>query len=175
MVVLCPRRGMTLPSVQPVNRSSKARACVPCSQACIACYCSRVTIERSIVIGDATLTASGIARLANVGRAAVSNWRRRYADFPTPVGGTPTSPFFDAHEVEQWLRRQGKLHQAGAEHWAWRHIESYQPAAEIGDALGISGAYLLVRSDQPATRSNALLSPKQLISRLRALDRHLTD
>src|SRR5207237_7881052 len=106
-------------------------------------YGSRVTSERNTVIGDATLTASGIARLANVGRAAVSNWRRRYADFPTPVGGTATSPHFDAREVEQWLRRQGKLHQAGTEQWAWRHIESYQPAKQIGDALGISGAYLL--------------------------------
>jgi type I restriction-modification system DNA methylase subunit len=134
-----------------------------------------VTTERSAVIGDATLTASGIARLANVGRAAVSNWRRRYADFPTPIGGTPTSPSFDAREVEQWLRRQGKLHQAGTEQWAWRHIESYQPANQIGDALGISGAYLLVRSDQATTRGNALLTPKQLVTRLRALDRSLAD
>jgi hypothetical protein len=134
-----------------------------------------VTSERSTVIGDATLTASGIARLANVGRAAVSNWRRRYADFPTPVGGTPTSPLFDAREVEQWLRRQNKLHQAGTEHWAWRHIESFQPAAQIGGALGISGAYLLVRSEQSGATSNALLTPKQLVSRLRALDRHLAN
>nr|WP_205860938.1 N-6 DNA methylase [Planosporangium flavigriseum] len=113
--------------------------------------------------------------MANVGRAAVSNWRRRYADFPAPVGGTPTSPLFDAREVEQWLRRQGKLHQVGIEQWAWRHIESYQPAAQIGDALAISGAYLLVRSDQPVARSNALLTPKQLVTRLRALDRRLAD
>lgn len=55
------------------------------------------------------VTAAGIARLAGVGRAAVSNWRRRHADFPKPVGGTETSPSFALAEVESWLRDQGKL------------------------------------------------------------------
>jgi hypothetical protein len=119
---------------------------------------------------DATLTASGIARLANVGRAAVSNWRRRYADFPTPVGGTPTSPSFDAREIEHWLRRHGRLHQAGIEQWAWRHIESYQPAARISDVLSIAGAHLLVRAEQATTTGDGVPTPKQLLARLRTLD-----
>lgn len=55
------------------------------------------------------VTAAEIARLAGVGRAAVSNWRRRHADFPRPVGGTETSPSFALPEVEDWLRAQGKL------------------------------------------------------------------
>ena len=131
-----------------------------------------MTSDQGTVIGDATLTASGIARLANVGRAAVSNWRRRYADFPAPVGGTPTSPSFNAREVEDWLRRQGKLHQSTTEQWAWRHIEGYQPAAQIGDVLCIAGAYLFARSVRPA-ESTALLTPKQLAGQLRAVDRGL--
>lgn len=57
----------------------------------------------------AEVTAAGIARLAGVGRAAVSNWRRRHADFPRPVGGTETSPSFALSDVEEWLRTQGKL------------------------------------------------------------------
>ncbi|MEU7874311.1 N-6 DNA methylase [Dactylosporangium sp. NPDC049140] len=126
--------------------------------------------EENTAIGDATLTASGIASLAGVGRAAVSNWRRRYGDFPTPVGGTPASPTFSARAVEKWLREQGKLHQAGTEQWAWRHIESYQPAAQIGDALGIAGAYLLAHATKPAL---GLLTPKQLTTRLRSIDRGL--
>ena len=134
-----------------------------------------MTAERSSAIGEATLTASGIARLANVGRAAVSNWRRRYADFPTPVGGTPTSPFFDAREIEQWLRRHGKLHQATTEQWAWRHIESYQPAAHITDALGISGAYLLACSSQTTDTGSNLLTPTQLVTHLRAIDPRLAE
>ena len=126
--------------------------------------------EPNLAPSETTLTASGIARLANVGRAAVSNWRRRYADFPTPVGGTPTSPSFDAREVEQWLRRHGRLHRVGTEEWAWRHIESYQPAAQINDVLGIAGAFLLTRADRTETAGTGLPTPRQLTTRLRALD-----
>ncbi len=57
------------------------------------------------------ITAAAIARLAGVGRAAVSNWRRRYPDFPIPVGGSPTSPTFDRAEVEAWLKATGKADQ----------------------------------------------------------------
>ena len=124
---------------------------------------------------EATLTASGIARLANVGRAAVSNWRRRYADFPTPVGGTPTSPSFDAREVEQWLHDHGRLHQAGTEQWAWRHIESYQPAAQISDVLSIAGAHLLVRGDDAEAAGGDLPTPKQLVAHLGTLDPQLAE
>lgn len=54
------------------------------------------------------VTAADIARLAGVGRAAVSNWRRRHADFPAPVGGPPNSPTFDWAEVEAWLINNGR-------------------------------------------------------------------
>ncbi|MEV0609524.1 N-6 DNA methylase [Polymorphospora rubra] len=131
-----------------------------------------MTKEPIMAPSKATLTASGIARLANVGRAAVSNWRRRYADFPTPVGGTPTSPSFNAQEVEQWLRHHGRLHQASTAQWAWRQIESYQPAAQISDVLGIAGALLLVRTESPGDN---LPTPKQLVGHLRALDPSLAE
>ena len=57
------------------------------------------------------MTAAAIARLAGVGRAAVSNWRRRYLDFPKPVGGTATSPTFSRAEVMAWLEATGKAGQ----------------------------------------------------------------
>jgi predicted DNA-binding transcriptional regulator AlpA/SAM-dependent methyltransferase len=57
------------------------------------------------------MTAAAIARLAGVGRAAVSNWQRRYPEFPKPVGGSPTSPTFDRAEVEAWLKATGKADQ----------------------------------------------------------------
>jgi hypothetical protein len=57
------------------------------------------------------MTAAAIARLAGVGRAAVSNWRRRYPEFPKPVGGSATSPAFDRGEVEAWLKATGKADQ----------------------------------------------------------------
>jgi transposase-like protein len=57
------------------------------------------------------ITAAAIAREAGVVRAAVSNWRRRYPEFPKPVGGSPTSPTFDRAEVEAWLKATGKSDQ----------------------------------------------------------------
>ncbi|WP_157434096.1 MULTISPECIES: N-6 DNA methylase [Actinoalloteichus] len=57
------------------------------------------------------ITAAAIARLAGVGRAAVSNWRRRYPQFPQPVGGTRSSPTFSRIAVEAWLAATGKAHQ----------------------------------------------------------------
>lgn len=58
---------------------------------------------------DSQVTAAEIARIVGVGRAAVSNWRRRYLDFPKPIGGTPASPAFSWAEVEAWLKANNRL------------------------------------------------------------------
>lgn len=50
-----------------------------------------------------------IARLVGVGRAAVANWRRRHDNFPSPVGGTDTSPLFKRAAAEAWLRAHDRL------------------------------------------------------------------
>jgi hypothetical protein len=57
------------------------------------------------------ITAAAIARLAGVGRSAVANWRRRYPDFPKPVGGSATSPTFDRGAVAEWLKNTRKADQ----------------------------------------------------------------
>ena len=57
------------------------------------------------------ITSAAIARLAGVRRAAVSNWRKRYPDFPRPVGGSSSSPTFDRAEVIDWLVKTGKADQ----------------------------------------------------------------
>lgn len=65
-------------------------------------------------MGDSSkelVTSSEIAHLAEVSRAAVSNWRRRYPDFPKPAGGTTASPLFPLAQIEQWLRETGKAGQ----------------------------------------------------------------
>jgi SAM-dependent methyltransferase len=54
------------------------------------------------------VTAADIARIAGVGRAAVSNWRRRHPDFPAPIGGPPNSPTFALADVEAWLSANGR-------------------------------------------------------------------
>ncbi|MEU5942251.1 N-6 DNA methylase [Micromonospora sp. NPDC047548] len=90
-----------------------------------------------------TITAAEIARLAGVGRAAVSNWRKRHADFPAPVGGTAASPEFDLIQVEQWLRGQGKLPELATADRLWRHLAAASDSPAAG--LAAVGALLLAR------------------------------
>jgi SAM-dependent methyltransferase len=66
-------------------------------------------MSRSTGSSPVVVTLAEIARIAGVGRAAVSNWRRRYESFPAPVGGTDTSPQFSLADVETWLRQENKL------------------------------------------------------------------
>ncbi|MFF7761396.1 N-6 DNA methylase [Streptomyces griseorubiginosus] len=93
------------------------------------------------------VTAAGIARLAGVGRAAVSNWRRRHADFPRPVGGTETSPSFALAEVESWLRKQGKLAEVPLRERVWQQLSGH-PDGPV-TALTHAGCALLLIHDRP--------------------------
>ncbi len=55
------------------------------------------------------LSASDIAELAGVSQSAVSNWRKRFSDFPPPAGTGPTGgDLFDEAKVEDWLRVTGR-------------------------------------------------------------------
>ncbi|CAL9506750.1 hypothetical protein SUDANB6_03562 [Streptomyces sp. enrichment culture] len=93
------------------------------------------------------VTAAGIARLAGVGRAAVSNWRRRHADFPKPVGGTEASPSFALADVEAWLRRHGKLAEVPLRERVWQHVAGH-PAGPV-TALTHAGCALLLIHERP--------------------------
>ncbi|MFF2203952.1 N-6 DNA methylase [Streptomyces sp. NPDC058145] len=73
-----------------------------------------------------------IARIAGVGRAAVSNWRRRHDSFPTRIGGTDVSPQFSLTEVEQWLRDNGKLKDIGGRELLWPRFEVLGSRNESG-------------------------------------------
>ncbi|MFF3325406.1 N-6 DNA methylase [Streptomyces sp. NPDC002889] len=107
------------------------------------------------------VTAAGIARLAGVGRAAVSNWRRRHADFPKPVGGTETSPSFALADVEQWLRDQGKLAEVPLRERVWQQLASH-PAGAV-TALVHAGCVLLFLRDRPtAWLESAAVSDERL-------------
>ncbi|MGW3290704.1 N-6 DNA methylase [Streptomyces sp. NPDC001002] len=93
------------------------------------------------------VTAAEIARLAGVGRAAVSNWRRRHGDFPKPVGGTETSPSFALAEVEAWLRKQGKLAEVPLRERVWQQLAGH-PEGPL-TALTHAGCVLLLIHDRP--------------------------
>ncbi|WP_405108685.1 N-6 DNA methylase [Micromonospora sp. NBC_01405] len=78
-----------------------------------------------------------------VGRAAVSNWRKRHADFPTPMGGSAASPEFDLAQVERWLRGQGKLGELSTADRIWRHLAGTGSSPAAG--LAAVGTLLLAR------------------------------
>lgn len=89
-----------------------------------------------VVTRDTTdeMTAAAIARLAGVGRAAVANWRRRYAEFPKPVGGSATSPTFSRSQVEAWLTATGKADQlatAGRTETGTQRISDPLPSSQM--------------------------------------------
>lgn len=93
-------------------------------------------VNGGAVHGEENLvSAADVARLAGVGRAAVSNWRRRHPDFPEPVSGSAGSRFRLA-EVERWLRSQGKLRAADGEDTLWRAVSVGRDDTEITRLLG---------------------------------------
>ncbi|MCE3034487.1 N-6 DNA methylase [Streptomyces sp. CMSTAAHL-2] len=74
---------------------------------------------------SAQVTAAEISRLAGVTRATVSNWRRRHMDFPSPAGGTDSSPLYDLAAVRTWLAGRG-------------HGEKVPPIEELRTLLRLS-------------------------------------
>jgi type I restriction-modification system DNA methylase subunit len=109
--------------------------------------------------GTEQMTAAAISRLAGVGRAAVSNWRRRYPEFPRAVGGSPNSPTFDRAEVEAWLKATGKADQlatAGQTDTGTQRIgEPERSISDLGpgDLLARAMAALLPRETVPGRPS----------------------
>ena len=55
-----------------------------------------------------TITLTDLARLAAVGRNAVSNWRRREPDFPAPVDESARRPRFSLAGLETWAEAHGR-------------------------------------------------------------------
>ncbi|ULR54642.1 N-6 DNA methylase [Streptomyces deccanensis] len=94
---------------------------------------------------NALVTGAEIARLAGVTRAAVSNWRRRYDDFPAPAGGGVNSPLFDLAEVQAWLDSQRKGQQVSAEVQLWQALRGAYGDEMVGALADV--AQLLAHSD----------------------------
>ncbi|MGH8543505.1 MAG: N-6 DNA methylase [Gammaproteobacteria bacterium] len=108
------------------------------------------------------LTAAAIARLAGVGRAAVSNWRRRHSEFPKPIGGSSTSPTFSRAEVEAWLKATGKAGQLVA---SGRTTIGTQ---RVNGSPASSGGEFEERLRQLSDRAVADLTPGELLARVMA-------
>lgn len=114
----------------------------------------------------ALVTAAEVARLAGVGRAAVSNWRRRHGDFPQPAGGTEASPLFELAEVQDWLRVQGKLGSASDIELVWHELDA-GPGSTVASRLAEAGAQLAAgQAPSPLAALVAELGAAQLFERL---------
>ncbi|MEV4614418.1 N-6 DNA methylase [Kitasatospora sp. NPDC049258] len=118
------------------------------------------------------VTAAEIARLAGVGRAAVSNWRRRHPDFPEPVGGTESSPTFRLDQVEGWLRGQGKIAELPLIERVRQRLEALRdPDGHPAAPLAAAGALLLLLHRAPADWAE--LAARTELRRATALPRAL--
>ncbi|MBX6381768.1 MAG: N-6 DNA methylase [Microbispora sp.] len=116
---------------------------------------------------DVTVNAADIARLAEVGRAAVSNWRKRFEDFPQPVGGTASSPAFSLADIEAWLRRHGRYVEVAPIERLWQRLRAGTDDIRLGDAVAHAGALLLsLRQDPAGWQTLLALDDESLIERL---------
>nr|WP_063817991.1 SAM-dependent methyltransferase [Herbidospora sakaeratensis] len=89
------------------------------------------------------VTLAEIARIAGVGRAAVSNWRRRHSTFPSPVGGSDTSPQFSLPQVEAWLRENDKFRSSsGVLERLWPKYEALGDRERMGRIIAAVGAHV---------------------------------
>jgi hypothetical protein len=110
------------------------------------------------------MTAAAIARLAGVGRAAVSNWRRRYPDFPKPVGGSSSSPTFSRADVQAWLIATGKSDQLAT---AGNTDTGTQRIGDPTDKLDVRHDETVQRARQDFRETGVTaLSPAQLLARV---------
>jgi predicted DNA-binding transcriptional regulator AlpA len=122
-------------------------------------------------VGRELITAAAIARLAGVGRAAVSNWRKRHPDFPKPVGGSPSSPTFDRAEVLTWLKETGKAGQlATAGRTDGGTIRVGAPGSStLETRFGMAFDTMLAEArKRPPERSVSDLLPRELLARAMA-------
>src|SRR5437763_912836 len=119
---------------------------------------------------DATVSAADIARLARVGRAAVSNWRRRYPDFPQPVGGSASSPLFALDAVTDWFRARGKKFELTAAERAWQRLRALGDDLELGVRVAAAGTFLAFEHGLTDT-FDAALEDAELLTLLSELAR----
>ncbi|MGW1810011.1 N-6 DNA methylase [Streptomyces sp. NPDC002078] len=88
--------------------------------------------------GGPLVTGAEIARIAGVTRAAVSNWRRRYDDFPAPAGGSANSPLFDLAAVQSWLDKQRKGQDVSEEVQLWQALRGAYGEEMVGGLADVA-------------------------------------
>lgn len=98
---------------------------------------------------ESRVAAIDIARLAGVGKAAVSNWRRRFADFPEPVAGTAASPLFRLGDVERWLASHDRQIEVSPADRVWQRLRTETDDLQLGSLVGYLGAFVVFLQRDP--------------------------
>jgi predicted RNA methylase/predicted DNA-binding transcriptional regulator AlpA len=118
------------------------------------------------------ISAAEVARLAGVTRAAVSNWRRRHADFPEPAGGGRNS-LFALSEVTEWLDRQRKNSDVSDEVLIWQDIRALHGDDMIGGVADVAEMFTNASTGRLDERTRLRLdgwaeqaSPAEVVSAL---------
>lgn len=111
------------------------------------------------------VAASDIADLAGVSRAAVSNWRRRHADFPKQASGTQTKPLYDLSEVKSWLSQQGyTVDRVSTEARVWAAMNTlrgpYSPEQSAMIVLALAAERVMGDDVPDALELSRLTSPR---------------
>jgi hypothetical protein len=90
------------------------------------------------------LNVSQIAELAQVGPSAVSNWRRRFDDFPPPVHAVPGGrDLFELPDVERWLKKHGRLGgKRRSKHLLWSAADLLRSSVAADSTMETIGAAL---------------------------------
>lgn len=124
----------------------------------------------------AMLTMSQIAELAGTQPSAVSNWRRRFEDFPRPVHRGPDGrDLFSLNEIEAWLRAHDRLAvDEGYERALFHALALVQGRASSDEGFELVAATLALL-DQAAVLDRTLDSPARLVDDLERRNPDLRD
>jgi N-6 DNA Methylase len=90
------------------------------------------------------LNASQIAELAEVGPSAVSNWRKRFDDFPEPVHKDPGGrDLFELGGIEAWLKKHDRLQgERRSKQLLWSAADLLRGSVPADATLEVLGAAL---------------------------------
>jgi hypothetical protein len=77
-----------------------------------------------------------VARMAGVTRPAVSNWRRRYEDFPNPIEETGAIALFRRADIERWLSANNKrIEPPSLDQIVWSVLNRDRGSIQLEDAM----------------------------------------
>lgn len=132
--------------------------------------------------GESGVSLSQIAELAGVRPSAVSNWRRRFDDFPSPVSSAGANDLFALREVERWLEAHGR-HDPGKQNErllfeAADVLRSEAGSTRLVEILCAAISLSYVTRPRPAARESGLgkdRALKNLVESVEERDHQLRD